>query len=127
MSDGWIDSGTVSVRMFTPTSFFGGVAAELGLQNQWTTGGDKDYGLAQTDIEGLTKIKNPDTAFVYVANKADGGDAFVSALTGNAVWKQLPFVEDSNVHRLPDGIWMFGGPPSAQAFVDALVAALTSA
>lgn len=127
MSDGWIDSGTVSVRMFTPTSFFGGVAAELGLQNQWTTGGDKDYGLAQTDIEGLTKIKNPDNAFVYMANKADGGDAFVSALTGNAVWKQLPFVKDSNLHRLPDGIWMFGGPPSAQAFVDALVAALTSA
>lgn len=127
MADGWIDSGTVSVRMFTPTSFFGGVAAELGLKNQWTTGGDKDYGLAQTDIEGLTKIKDPATAFVYVANKADGGDAFVSALTGNAVWKQLPFVKDTNLHRLPDGIWMFGGPPSAKAYVDALVAALTGA
>ncbi|GAA3959079.1 ABC transporter substrate-binding protein [Actinoplanes auranticolor] len=127
MADGWIDSGTVSLRLFTPTSFFGGVAAELGLKNQWTTGGDKDYGLAQTDIEGLTKIKDPATSFVYVANKADGGDEFVAALTGNAVWKQLPFVKDSNLHRLPDGIWMFGGPPSAQAYIDALVAALTGA
>jgi iron complex transport system substrate-binding protein len=126
MADGWIDSGTVSVRMYTPTSFFGGIAAELGLKNQWTTGGDKDYGLAQTDIEGLTKIKDPATSFVYVANKADGGDAFVSALTGNAVWKQLPFVKDTNLHRVPDGIWMFGGPPSANAYVDALVDALTA-
>jgi len=127
MADGWIDSGTVSLRLFTPTSFFGGVAAELGLKNQWTTGGDKDYGLAQTDIEGLTKIKDPATSFVYVANKADGGDEFVAALTGNAVWKQLPFVKESNLHRLPDGIWMFGGPPSAQAYIDALITALTGA
>jgi iron complex transport system substrate-binding protein len=125
MADGWLDSGTVSLRLYTPTSFFGGIAAELGLKNQWPTGGDKDYGLATTDIEGLTKIKDPATSFVYVANKADGGDAFVKALTGNAVWKQLPFVKDANLHHIPDGIWMFGGPPSAQAYVDALVKALT--
>ncbi|AGZ41608.1 ABC transporter substrate-binding protein [Actinoplanes friuliensis] len=125
MSDGWIDSGTVSVRMYTPGSFFGGVAAELGLENQWTTGGDKDYGLAQTDIEGLTKITNPETTFLYVANDADGGPAFVKALTGNAVWKQLPFTKAENLHRIPDGIWMFGGPPSAGAYVDAVVAAFT--
>ena len=127
MSDGWIDSGTVTLRMYTPASFFGGIAAELGLKNQWATGGDKDYGLAQTDIEGLTKIKDPANSFVYVANKADGGDEFVSALTGNAVWKQLSFVKDTNLHRIPDGIWMFGGPPSANAYVDALVDALTGA
>jgi iron complex transport system substrate-binding protein len=43
------------------------------------------------------------------------------------VWKQLPFVKDANLHHIPDGIWMFGGPPSAQAYVDALVKALTGA
>ncbi len=126
MADGWIESGTVSVRMYTPTSFFGGIAAELGLKNQWPSGGDKDYGLAQTDVEGLTKIKDEKTAFVYAASDADGGDPFVKGLAGNAVWKQLPFVKAGNVHRLPDGIWMFGGPPSAGAYVDALVDALTS-
>jgi len=125
MADGWIESGTVSVRMFTPTSFFGGIAGELGLKNQWPSGGDKDYGLAQTDVEGLTKITDPKTVFVYAANDADGGDPFVKGLAGNAVWKQLPFVKADNVHRLPDGIWMFGGPPSAAAYVDALVDALT--
>jgi iron complex transport system substrate-binding protein len=64
---------------------------------------------------------------VYAASDADGGDPFVKGLAGNAVWKQLPFVKADNVHRLPDGIWMFGGPPSAGAYVDALVDALTSA
>jgi ferric hydroxamate transport system substrate-binding protein len=124
MTDGWLDSGTVSLRMYTPGSFFGGIAKELGLSNQWTGAGDKDYGLAQTDVEGLTKITNKDSTFVYVANKADGGDEFVTALTGNAVWKQLPFVQGRHVARIPDGIWMFGGPPSAGAYVDALLAAL---
>jgi iron complex transport system substrate-binding protein len=125
MADGWIDSGTVSVRMFTPGSFFGGLGAQLGLANQWPDGGDKDYGLAQTDVEGLTKITDARTAFVYNANDADGGDPFVEGLSGNAVWKQLPFVKAGNVHRIPEGIWTFGGPLSAGAYVDALVAALT--
>ena len=125
MTDGWVDSGTVSIRMYTPDSFFGGIAASLGLQSQWTTGGDKDYGLAQTDVEGLTKITNAQTTFVYVANDADGGD-FTDTLKSNAVWKQLPFVKNSKVKRIPDGIWMFGGPASAAAFVDALTTALSA-
>ncbi|WP_433306888.1 ABC transporter substrate-binding protein [Actinoplanes sp. CA-030573] len=125
MSDGWVDSGTVSLRMYTPTSFFGAIAAQLGLRNQWTAGGDKDYGLAQTDVEGLTKITNPQSTFLYVANKSDGGD-FTDALKNNAVWKRLPFVTAQNVKRTPDGIWMFGGPASANAYVDALVSALSA-
>ncbi|MET0414522.1 MAG: iron-siderophore ABC transporter substrate-binding protein [Actinoplanes sp.] len=125
MADGWVESGNVSLRMYTPTSFFGGVAAELGLQSQWTTGGDKDYGLAQTDVEGLTKITNPKTTFVYVANDTDGGD-FTDNLKNNAVWKQQPYVKSQQVKRIPDGIWMFGGPASANAYIDALLDALSA-
>ncbi|GIF25490.1 iron complex transport system substrate-binding protein [Actinoplanes tereljensis] len=125
MSDGWVDSGTVSIRMYTPNSFFGGIAKELGLENQWTTGGDKDYGLATTDVEGLTKVTNAQNTFVYVANKTDGGD-FTDNLKSNAVWKQLPFVTAGKVKRIPDGIWMFGGPASANAYIDSLVTALTA-
>jgi iron complex transport system substrate-binding protein len=125
MTDGWVESGNVSLRMYTPNSFFGGIAKELGLENQWTSGGDKDYGLAQTDVEGLTKITKAQTTFVYVANDADGGD-FTDTLKSNAVWKQLPFVKEAKVKRIPDGIWMFGGPPSAGAFVDALTTALSA-
>lgn len=127
MADGWLESGSVSVRMYTPTSYFGSVAGLLGLQNQWPNGGDAVYGLAQTDVEGLTKIKDSKTAFVYAANDTDGGDVFTTGLKDNAVWKQLPFIKTPNLHRVPDGIWMFGGPVSGGAYIDALVAAVTKA
>ena len=125
MADGWISDGAVSIRMYTPGSFLGGVAGELGLENAWTGEGDPDYGLAQTDVEGLTGLGG-DVHFLYVGNDTDGGDAFKDGLTGNAIWEQLPFVVAGQTTRLPDGIWMFGGPESAAAFIDATVAALTA-
>ncbi|WP_035854703.1 iron-siderophore ABC transporter substrate-binding protein [Cryptosporangium arvum] len=126
MADGWVDSGTVSIRMYTPGSFFGAIGEDLGLTNQWPSGGDKDYGLAQTDLEGLTKITDAKTSFLYVASNDEASKAFVRGLTGNAVWKNLAFVKaGDNVHRIPDGIWMFGSTPSAAKYVDAVVAALT--
>ncbi len=124
MADGWLSDGAVSIRMYTPGSFLGGVAAELGLQNAWTGEGDPDYGLAQTDVEGLTGLG--DLHFLYVGNDTDGGDPFQDGLAGNAIWEQLPFVVAGDVTRLPDGIWMFGGPASAEAFIDATVDALTA-
>lgn len=122
MADGWLSGGTVSVRMFTPGSFFGAIGEELGMVNAWTEGGDPDYGLAQTDVEGLTEI-GP-AQFFYIANDTSGGDPFTEGLADNPIWQQLPFVQDDTVHRLPDGIWMFGGPLSAEAYVDAVVEAI---
>ncbi len=123
-ADGWVADGTVSIRMYTPGSYLGGVAGLLGLENAWTGEGDPDYGLAQTDVEGLTSLG--DVEFLYVGNDTDGGDAFKDGLTGNAIWEQLPFVVAGNTTRLPDGIWMFGGPQSGAAFIDAAVAAITA-
>ena len=40
------------------------------------------------------------------------------------VLEQLPFVQGQKVERIPDGIWMFGGPLSAAKYIDALVPAL---
>ncbi|MCK0111526.1 iron-siderophore ABC transporter substrate-binding protein [Ornithinimicrobium sp. F0845] len=124
MADGWIVNGVVSVRMYTPGSYFGAIGEELGMVNAWPEGGDPDYGLAQTDIEGLTALE--DVQFMYVANDASGeDDPFTAGVEGNAIWEQLPFVTSGTVHRLPDGIWMFGGPESGAAFIDAAVDALT--
>lgn len=125
-ADGFVDGGALSIRPFTEGSLVGGVNTELGLVDAWPVEGDADYGLASTDVEGLTNL--PDgTLFVFYANDAayDGTDPFVGALEGNAVWQSLPFVQNGDVYRLPDGIWMFGGPSSMQAYVDALVTALT--
>lgn len=124
MADGYQEGSTISIRMFTPGSLLGAVGNELGLKNSWTTGGDKDYGLAQTDVEGLTKLG--DVQFLYIASEGDGGDPFVKGLSGNAIWKGLPFVKSGKVDRLPDGIWMFGGPLSTEQFIDAAVKAVTS-
>ena len=124
MADGYKQGSTISIRMYTTGSLLGAVTTELGLKNGWTGAGDKDYGLAQTDLEGLTKL--PDGDFLYIANKNDGGDVFGGDLAGNAIWRNLPFVQSGNVHRLPDGIWMFGGPKSTEQFIDATVQAVTS-
>jgi iron complex transport system substrate-binding protein len=124
MADGYKQGSTISIRMFTKGSLLGAVAGELGLKNNWTGEGDPDYGLAQTDVEGLTKLG--EGSFLYIASTSDGGDVFGGDLAKNAIWKNLPFVKSGSVHRLPDGIWMFGGPKSTEQFIDATVQAVTS-
>jgi ABC-type Fe3+-hydroxamate transport system substrate-binding protein len=42
------------------------------------------------------------------------------------VWNSLPFVQAGDVHRMPAGIWAFGGPASAAAYADAVVDIVTS-
>lgn len=121
MADGWVDGNNVSVRAFTSGSLVGAVGEEMGLVNAWELEGDPDYGLAVTDVEGLTNLG--DVEFIYYANDAEQ-DPYTT-LEGNAIWEGLPFVEGGKVHRLPDGIWMFGGPLSVQQFVEATVDTLT--
>ncbi|MDQ0988484.1 iron-siderophore ABC transporter substrate-binding protein [Streptomyces sp. V2I9] len=123
-ADGWQEGNQVSVRPFVKGSLLSDINTELGLVDPWKLKGDKAYGLAATDVEGLTKIG--DAQFAYIANDSDGGDPFADGLKDNAVWKSLPFVKNDEVHRLPDGIWMFGGPASMRAYIDALVGALTA-
>jgi ABC-type Fe3+-hydroxamate transport system substrate-binding protein len=122
-ADGYVDANQVGIRPYTKTSLVGAISTELGLEPAWTVEGDKDYGLATTDVEGLTKLG--DVQFMYEANAKDGDDVFADTLKSNAVWKSLPFVKSGQVNRLPDGIWMFGGPASMQAYIDGVVAVLT--
>lgn len=120
MSDSWASGGQVSIRPFAEGSLLTAVTEELGLENAWTGEGDADYGLGSTDVEGLTAVG--DVEFIYIAN--GDTDAYQNELAGNAVWQSLPFVQSGKVHRLPDGIWMFGGPSSMNDYIDAVVATL---
>lgn len=122
-ADGYVASHQVSIRPYTSGSLVGAVNEAIGLKNAWKVKGDKSYGLATTDVEGLSGLG--DTEFAYIGNASESGDPFKKDLAKNAAWTTLPFVKKGNVHRLPDGIWMFGGPRSMQAYVDAIVAALT--
>ncbi|MFD0008559.1 iron-siderophore ABC transporter substrate-binding protein [Streptomyces sp. NPDC127178] len=126
-ADGYDISNQVSIRPFTSGSLIGAVNEELGLKNAWTVKGDKDYGLGTTDVEGLTKLGD-DVQFAYIANDGDKSSTpftATGALSKDKVWTSLPFVKKGNVHRLPDGIWMFGGQESMGAYIDALVKELT--
>ncbi|MCF4136193.1 iron-siderophore ABC transporter substrate-binding protein [Streptomyces sp. Tue 6430] len=124
-ADGYVTSNQVSLRPYTGGSLIGSVNEALGLKNPWTVEGDASYGLGTTDVEGLTALPK-DTRFAYIGSDGDENSTpFTGALAKNAVWTSLPFVKAGEVHRLPDGIWMFGGPGSMQAYVDAVVDALT--
>lgn len=113
-ADAYVDAGAVTIRPFGKGSLVGDVTAELGLENAWTGEVDPAYGLGSTDVEGLTTIG--DVQFVYNANAALGDDPFATTLAGNAVWQSLPFVTGGEVHRMPEGVWVFGGPASMTAY-----------
>ncbi|GAB7106536.1 siderophore ABC transporter substrate-binding protein CdtB [Streptomyces phaeofaciens JCM 4814] len=122
-ADGYVVSHQVSVRPYTSGSLLGNVNTAIGLKNAWSIKGDKDYGLGTTDVEGLSDLG--DVEFAYIGNDGETSDPFADDLAENSVWKGLPFVEKGNVHHLPDGIWMFGGTRSMEAYIDAVVGALT--
>lgn len=121
MNDAWASGGQVSIRPFAQGALLSEINEELGMKNAWTGEGDADYGLGSTDVEGLTALG--DVNFIYITNGDD--DVYQNELATNAVWTSLPFVQSGKVHRLADGIWMFGGPSSMNDYIDALVAALT--
>ncbi|QFQ95574.1 iron-siderophore ABC transporter substrate-binding protein [Streptomyces phaeolivaceus] len=124
-ADGYVASNQVSLRPYTSGSLIGAVNEQIGLKNAWKVKGDADYGLGTTDVEGLTDLPK-DVQFAYMGNDEDEtSNPFTNELAENAVWKSLAFVKAGDVHRLPDGIWMFGGPESMEAYIDAVVDALT--
>ncbi|GGM19578.1 ABC transporter substrate-binding protein [Streptomyces fumigatiscleroticus] len=123
--DGYVTSNQVTIRPYTSGSLIGTVNEAIGLKNAWTVKGDESYGLGSTDVEGLTKLGD-DVQFAYIGSEDDASsNPFDGALTKNSVWKSLPFVKAGDVHQLPQGIWMFGGPGSMEAYIDAVVDALT--
>ncbi|GGV63571.1 iron-siderophore ABC transporter substrate-binding protein [Streptomyces griseoloalbus] len=123
-ADGYVNSNQVSLRPYTSGSLIGAVNERLGLRNAWKQKGDEAYGLAATDVEGLTDLGK--VQFVHIGNDQDpSSDPFGKELAKNSVWTSLPFVKSGDVHRIDDGIWMFGGTGSMEAYADSLVAALT--
>ncbi|QUI30074.1 iron-siderophore ABC transporter substrate-binding protein [Streptomyces alfalfae] len=123
-ADGYVNGNQTSIRPYTSGSLIGAVNEELGLKNDWSVKGDKGYGLASTDVEGLTKLSD-DVRFAYIGNDRDrSSNPFEGALAKDKVWTSLPFVKKDHVHRLSDGIWMFGGPASMSQYVDSVVKAL---
>ncbi|CAM5352505.1 iron siderophore-binding protein [Streptomyces avidinii] len=122
-ADGYVVSRQVFIRPYTSASLIGAVNERIGLVNAWTVKGDPSYGLAAAGVEGLTQLG--DVEFAYIGSDGDKDSTpFAGALDEDPVWTSLPFVKNGNVHRLPDGIWMFGGPESMGKYIDSVVQAL---
>jgi ferric hydroxamate transport system substrate-binding protein len=115
-ADGWIEGDAVSVRPFGAGSLVGSLGTAVGLENAWTGETDAMWGLGGTDLEGMAQYT--DTEMKFIHNNADGSDIFTDGVAGNAIWENLTFVKNGEVHELPAGIWTFGGTKSSEAILD---------
>ncbi|CAL9623515.1 Petrobactin-binding protein FpuA [Actinosynnema sp. ALI-1.44] len=123
MADGWLEGSTVSIRPFGKGSLVSDVAEQVGLENAWTGQVDPQWGLGQTDVEGLSGLTDPKTVLFYSASE---DDVFTTGLAQNPVWQRLPFVAAKKVTKLDAGTWTFGGPKSVGSIADQLVRAVTA-
>lgn len=123
MADGWKQGSTVNIRLFGKGAQVSELATQLGLTNVWKGEVDAAWGLGQSDVEGMLAVKDADLKFFY--NSSEGEDVF-AGLASNKIWQSLTFVKNNEVHKLPNGIWTFGGPLSSIQYVNELVKAYTS-
>ncbi|SDH67105.1 iron complex transport system substrate-binding protein [Actinokineospora alba] len=123
MADGWKEGSTINLRPFGKGSLVSDIAESVGLKNAYTGKVDPQWGLGQTDVEGLSSITDPKTILLY---SASGEDVFTDGLAANPVWQRLPFVVSKKVTKLAAGTWTFGGPKSVVAIAEQVVKAATA-
>ena len=128
--DGWLQGGNLTIRPYGEGALFTALGEELGLTPVWTDeineaygdgGVNPSYGLAQTDVEGLTAVGE---ANLFYAND-EGVGGYVEELEKNPIWTSLPAVEEGRAYSFPPRIWGAGGPRSTAPAVDAFADALT--
>lgn len=124
--DGWLQGGNLTVRPYGKGALFTEIGEELGMKPAWTDevnkahgdgGVDPSYGLAQTDVEGLTAVGD---ANLFYAND-EGAGGYVAALKKNPIWKTIPAVKEGRAHSFPARVWGAGGPRSCEQAIDAYV------
>lgn len=127
--DGWIEGGNVVIRPYGKGALFTELGEQLGMTSAWTdeineaygSGGvDPAYGLAQTDIEGLTAVGDANLFY----GDDDTPDSYVTELEKSSIWTSLPAVAEGRAHAFPSGVWGAGGPLSCQQAIDAYVDAI---
>lgn len=128
--DGWVESGDLTIRPYTSGALMTQLGEELGMTSAWTDdvnesygdgGVDPAYGLAQTDIEGLTAVGD---ANLFYTGSQGGADDYVSAMTSNPIWNNLSAVEEDHTYEFPNDLWAAGGPRSCIQLIDAFVEAV---
>lgn len=115
------NANSYSFRMHGPGSAPGAVAEDLGLTNAWTEAGDAEYGISNSDVEGLTKLPAETRMFYFTDKEADRPE---NALKDNAVYQGLPMVTAGHTYFTGESIWLYGGTESmlqlAKLYTDTL-------
>ncbi|GAA0469814.1 ABC transporter substrate-binding protein [Paractinoplanes deccanensis] len=128
--DGWIEGSNVVIRPYGKGALFTELGEQLGMTPAWTdkinaaygSGGvDPAYGLAQTDIEGLTAVGG---ATLFYSDD-ETPDSYVKELRKSPIWTALPAVKEGRAYAFPAGVWGAGGPLSNEQAIDAYVKILT--
>lgn len=117
------DAGSLVFRLEGEGAATWAVFERLGLESAY--GGEtEEYGIAYSDIEGLTEF--PDDAWLFHWANSDSDDPVETQLSGNSVWDGLPMVEQDHVRGVADGVWLYGGPTSLGLFSDEVTEVLTA-
>ncbi|AYY11877.1 iron-siderophore ABC transporter substrate-binding protein [Actinobacteria bacterium YIM 96077] len=120
LAQGFTYEGAATVRIFGKPTFASELLEAAGMENGWP--GDTDeYGLTDTDVEGLTQA-DPASSLIYVAQEDD--NIFTEELADNPIYQGLEFVEEDRVHPIDPGTWLWGGPVTAITVYDEVQAAL---
>ncbi|MGO1321027.1 MAG: iron-siderophore ABC transporter substrate-binding protein [Galactobacter sp.] len=130
--DGWKEGGNVVIRPYGEGALFTELGEELGMKAAWTdeidksygSGGvDPAYGLAQTDIEGLTAVGEANLFY----GDDETPDSYAKDVVKSSIWKNLPAVKEGRAYAFPAGVWGAGGPKSNELAVDAFVEVIKGA
>lgn len=117
----FVDGSQVTFRVHGTRSLPGAVGEVAGLTNAYTEPGDDAWGLGTLDLEGMTTLPE-DTRILYWGETAS--DPVEQSLSTNDVWNQLPAVQQGNVHRVAESVWVYGGPASQVQWLHELVRVL---
>jgi iron complex transport system substrate-binding protein len=115
LSQTWYEDSLATFRLFTDNAMPVEILTQMGLENAWD-GEPTPDGFTTVGIEALGEIG--ETNFLYITDP-DSAPFYAES----PLWNSLPFVQAGTSYRLSDSLWLFGGPLSAQRFVDEVLAA----
>ncbi len=118
----YMNSNSLSFRMHGPGSASSVVGQGLGLKDAWTKQGDKQYGISDSDLEGLKALPK-NTRFYYWKDPEEKDP--IADLKSNQVWNGYDFVKNGDVHKMEVGDWLYGGTSSLAQFSDHVTESLT--
>lgn len=109
-----------SFRLFTNNSVPAGIMTKLGFKNAWESEKLEMYGFSTVSVESLPKVQN--ASLLTIIQPDD--NIIDKHMKDNPVWKGLTFVKENRIFALGGDTWPFGGPLSAETFVNRVVATL---